>query len=218
MGNASCWRYVRVWQVSNVLWICCCMISLISFTYHPLTHNVCLCEILYLKLKAEYILQYGRYVKSCKLLKCLVLVVCRGVFCSVNHFHASLGTPFTHTHNFVCCFQGLVFQSAFLQERTGRGCIIHKLTRWMILLLALGGYYSTKWIFFGVESLRWIPSSPNRLGWKVGASMRDTDLMAYREAWKLECWARSRPSISSYHLAAWCERLVVVPYWLAWWW
>ena len=35
--------------------------------------------------------------------------------------------------------------------------------------------------------------------------MRDTDLMAYREAWKLECWARSRPSISSYHLTAWCE-------------
>ena len=71
------------------------------------------------------------------------LLQCKSLSCSSR--------PLTHAHNFVCCFQGLVFQSAFLQERTGRGCIIHKLTRWMILLLALERYYSTKWIFFWVR-------------------------------------------------------------------
>ena len=148
------------------------MTSLISFTYHPLTHNVCLCEILYLEMKVEYILQYGRYVKSCKVLKCFVLVVCRGVFCSVNHFHASLSyTIYSHTHNFVCCVQGLVFQSAFLRERSGRGCIIHQLMRWMILLLAY------RRILLPVESHR-VPTALD----KSGSQSRDTDLMAYREA------------------------------------
>ena len=40
---------------------------------------------------------------------------------------------------------------------------------------------------------------------KSGSQSRDTDLMAYRDKWKLGGWDGSRPSISSYHLPAWCE-------------
>ena len=102
------------------------------------------------------------------------LLQCKSLSC--------FSTPFTHTHNFVCCFQGLVFQSAFLQERTGRECIIHKLTRWMILLLALSRilYY------------HWNPDSPPWM--KSGSQSRDTDLMGYWDKWKLGGWLLSDPS------------------------
>ena len=150
------------------------MTSLISFIDHPLTHNVCLCEILYLKMKAEYILGTIRYVKSCKLLKCFVVVVCRGVFCSVNHFHASLHHLLTRTILFVASKVSSSNLPSCKREQAGNVSFISWRGGWFFCWL-LVGYYSPPWM-------------------KSGSQSRDTDLMGYWDKWKLGGWLLSDPS------------------------